>query len=70
MEFDPVCNTQTTVEIEQVGTAAQKYVLAIVNGGSFAFVSGIQLVGSRSPAQERPRFIQGHVVVGRSERRG
>lgn len=70
MEFDPVCNSQATVEIEQVGTAAQKYVLAIINRRRFAFVSSIQLVRRRSAAQEWPRFIQRDVVIGRSERRG
>ena len=64
MELDAICYPQAPVKIEQVSAAAQKHVLAIVDSSGPGFVSAVELIRCRAPAEERPGFIQGHPVIG------
>ena len=66
MKADVLLDAQASVEIQEIDAAAQKNVLAVIDG----FAAGI--VGSGAAAQERAGFENTHVVAGsaQSGRRG
>ena len=66
IEIDPVCHAEPPIEVDQVRAAAQKHVLAVVDGGRFV-IGGVERIRSGAAAQKGPCFIQRNLLTGRAK---